>query len=72
MKARVAAMSTSAVARNTGSVILLSASETSHIEETSAIIVFEPVTESVNMSKTRDQPMLYVDLLTKEWELSYE
>ena len=48
MKARVAATSTSAVARNAGSVIPMFSSESSPMEETLKVIISEPVTDSVN------------------------
>ena len=60
MKARVAATSTSAVARNSGSVIPMSTSESSPVEETSEVIISESVTDNVNMFKTEVQPMLHV------------
>ena len=72
MKARVAAMSTSAVAKCTGSVNANVYSETQPMEETSEVIISEPISDTVNISKTRDQPMLNVELTTKEWELSQE
>ena len=48
MKARVAATSTSAAARHAGSVIPMFSSESSPMEETSKVIVSEPVTDNVN------------------------
>ena len=48
MKARVAATSTSAVARNAGSVIPMFSSESSPMEETLEVIISEPVTDNVN------------------------
>ena len=48
MKARVAATSTSAAARNAGSVIPMLTSESSPMEETSEVIISEPVTDNVN------------------------
>ena len=70
MKARVAA--TSAAARHAGSVIPMLTSESSPMEETSEVTISEPISDSVNVSKTRYQPMLNVELTTKEWELSQE
>ena len=66
MKARVAATSTSAVARNAGSVIPMFSSESSPMEETLEVIISEPVTDNVNTVLNRDQPMLIVKLATKE------
>ena len=48
IKARVAATSTSAVAKCTGSVNANVSSETQPMEETSKVIISEPVTDSVN------------------------
>ena len=70
MKAKVAA--TSAVAKCTGSVNANVCSESSPMEETPEVIISEPISDKVNMLKTQDQPMLYVKLATKEWELSQE
>ena len=72
MKARVAATSTSAVAKCTGSVNANVYSETQPMEETSEVIISEPISDNVNIVKSRYQPMLYVKLTTKEWELSQE
>ena len=60
MKARVAAMPTSAVAKCTGSVNANVCSETQPMEEMLEVIVSEPVTDNVNLSKDLVQPMLHV------------
>ena len=60
MKARVAATSTSAVAKCTGSVNANVCSETQPMEEMLEVIVSEPVTDNVNLSKDLVQPMLHV------------
>ena len=72
MKARVAATSTSAAARNAGSVIPMFSSESRPSEETLEVVISGPVTDNVNLSKDRDQPMLHVKLATKEWEFDQE
>ena len=58
MKARVAA--TSAAARNAGSVNVNVNNESSPMEETSEVTISEPISDTVNMFETLDQPMLYV------------
>ena len=72
MKARVAATPTSAVAKCVGSVNANESSETQPMEETPEVIISEPISDDVNVTKTRYQPMLHVVLATKEWELSKE
>ena len=72
IKARVAATSTSAVARSTGSVITNVCSESSPVEEMSEVTTSEPISDTVNQANMRDQPMVYVKLTTMEWEPSQE
>ena len=60
IKARVAATSTSAVAKCTSSVNANVFSESSPMEETSEVTTSEPISDTVNMFETLDQPMLYV------------
>ena len=62
-------MSTSAAARNVGSVTPMISNESSPMEETSAVIISEPISDKVNISNTRDQPKLSVGFATKEEEL---
>ena len=58
MKARVAA--TSAAVKCAGSVDVNVNSESRPKEETSEVTKAEPISDNVNMSNTRDQPMLIV------------
>ena len=60
MKARVAATSTSAAARNVGSVTPMYSSESSPMKETWEVVISESVSDKVNLFTTAVQPMLYV------------
>ena len=60
MKARVAAMSSSAVAKCIGSVNANVCSETQPMEGMLEVIVFESITDYVNLSKDLVQPKLHV------------
>ena len=70
IKARVMATSTSAADKCVGSVNANVSSETQPMEETPEVTISEPISDDVNVIKTRDQPMLNVKLATKDWELS--
>ena len=72
IKARVAATSTSAADKCVGSVNANMSSETQPMEETPEVTISEPISDDVNVIKIRDQPMLNVELATKDWELSQE
>ena len=72
IKARVAVTSTSAAARNVGSVIPMFSSERQPMEATWEVIISDLVTDIVNKFKTLVQSMLYVNLTTKQWEFAEE
>ena len=72
IKARVAATSTLAADKCVSSVNANESSETQPMEETPDVIISEPISDDLNVTKTRYQPMLYVELTTKEWELGQE